>query len=97
MIRDVISYLTDVEGRWDKIVSFADGNPHVWLDGSALRLAAGVTFVFGGDSIDRGPHGRRILAMLVGARRDYGDRVVLLAGNRDLNGWCASSRSRRPA
>ncbi|HEX4422785.1 MAG TPA: hypothetical protein VH165_32945 [Kofleriaceae bacterium] len=80
-----IAYLTDVEGRWDKIASFADGNPHVRIDGTALRLAEGVTFVFGGDSIDRGPHGRRILATLTGARRDYGDRVVLLAGNRDLN------------
>ncbi|HET9624501.1 MAG TPA: metallophosphoesterase [Kofleriaceae bacterium] len=81
----MIAYLTDVEGRWDKLVSFATGNPHVRLDGTALRLADGVTFVFGGDSIDRGPHGRRILTTLVAAKRAYGDRVVLLAGNRDLN------------
>lgn len=81
----MIAYLTDVEGRWDKLTSFTDGNPHVWLDGTALRLAAGVTFVFGGDAIDRGPHGRRIVALLLAARRDYGERVVLLAGNRDIN------------
>jgi hypothetical protein len=81
----VLAYLTDVEGRWDKLVSFADGNPHVQLDGTALRLADGVTFVFGGDAIDRGPHGRRIVATLLAARRDHGDRVVLIAGNRDLN------------
>ncbi|MEO7733075.1 MAG: metallophosphoesterase, partial [Kofleriaceae bacterium] len=81
----MLAYVTDVEGRWDKLVSFAEGNPHVWLDGTALRLADGVTFVFGGDAIDRGPHGRRIVATLLAARRDYGDRVVLIAGNRDLN------------
>lgn len=81
----VIAYLTDVEGRWDKITSFTDGNPHVWLEATALRLADGVTFVFGGDAIDRGPHGQRIVALLLAARRDYGERVVLLAGNRDIN------------
>lgn len=81
----MIAYLTDVEGRWDKLASFTDGNPHVWLDGASLRLAAGVTFVFGGDAIDRGPHGRRIVDLLLAARRDYGERVILLAGNRDIN------------
>jgi hypothetical protein len=81
----VISYLTDLEGRWDKLTSFAADNPHVWLEGTSLRLADGVTFVFGGDAIDRGPHGRRIVACLLAARRDYGERVVLLAGNRDVN------------
>ncbi len=81
----VIAYLTDVEGRWDKVTSFVDGNPHVGLDRGALRLADGVQFVFGGDAIDRGPHGRRIVDMLLAARRAYGDRVILLAGNRDLN------------
>ncbi len=81
----MIAYLTDVEGRWDKLASFVDGNPHVSLTGGALRLADGVTFVFGGDAIDRGPHGRRIVSLLLAARRTYGERVVLLAGNRDIN------------
>jgi hypothetical protein len=82
-----IAYLTDVEGRWDKLTSFTEGNPHVQMspDGAQLRLADGVTFVFGGDAIDRGPHGRRIVEILLAARREYGMRVVLLAGNRDLN------------
>ncbi|MCE9572395.1 MAG: hypothetical protein K8W52_04500 [Deltaproteobacteria bacterium] len=80
-----IAYLTDVEGSWDKLASFARDNPRVALDGDALRLADGVTFVFGGDAIDRGPHARRIVATLLAARRTYGDRVILLAGNRDLN------------
>ncbi len=80
-----IAYLTDVEGRWDKIASFCAGNPNVALDDTTLRLADGVTFVFGGDAIDRGPHACRIVDTLLAARRTYGDRVILLAGNRDIN------------
>lgn len=81
----MIAYLTDLEGRWDKLESFTRRNPHVALVDGELRLADGVTFVFGGDAIDRGPHGRRIVSTLLAARRAYGDRVVLLAGNRDIN------------
>lgn len=81
----MIAWLTDVEGRWDKLVSFTTGNPHVSLVDGALRLAEGVTFVFGGDAIDRGAQGRRFVSLLLEARRAYGDRVILLAGNRDLN------------
>lgn len=81
----MIAYLTDVEGRWDKLVSFTTGNPQVSLVDGELRLAEGVTFVFGGDAIDRGAHGRRLVSLLLAARRRYGERVVLLAGNRDLN------------
>ena len=81
----MIAYLTDIEGRWDKLASFADGNPLVWLDGGELRLADGVTFVFGGDAIDRGAAGRRIVDTFLAARAAYGERVVLLAGNRDIN------------
>ena len=81
----MIAYLTDVEGRWDKLESFVAGNPHVSLLGEELRLEDGVTFVFGGDAIDRGPHARRFVALLLAAKRRYGERVVLLAGNRDIN------------
>jgi hypothetical protein len=80
-----VAYLTDVEGMWDKIRTFTDGNPHVFLRDDRLELAPGVTFVFGGDAIDRGPHGRRVVRLLLDARRRYADRVVLLAGNRDIN------------
>jgi len=85
IVGDVLAYLTDVEGRWDKIETFASGNPFVSLSGDDLVLADDVTFVFGGDTIDRGPWGRRIVRMLLAARRRYGDRVILLAGNRDIN------------
>src|ERR1700691_4297257 len=80
-----IAYLTDVEGQWEKVDTFCAGNPLVTLEGDDLVLATGVTFVFGGDAVDRGPHGRRTVACLSRAKRRYGDRVVLLAGNRDIN------------
>lgn len=80
-----IAYLTDVEGMWSRVVSFARDNPCVTLEGDTLQLEPGATLVFGGDAIDRGPHGRRILRALIDAKRRWPDRVVLLAGNRDLN------------
>lgn len=80
-----IAYLTDVEGQWEKLTTFCAGNPLVTLAGDRLNLADGAIFVFGGDAIDRGPHGRRIVDCLTRARRRYPDRVVLLAGNRDIN------------
>ncbi len=81
----MIVYVTDLEGRWDKLSSFLDGNPHVRLVEGELELAAGVTFVFGGDAVDRGAHARRLVGLLLRAKQRYGDRVVLLAGNRDIN------------
>lgn len=81
----MIIYVTDIEGRWDKLSSFLDGNPHVRLVDGELELAAGVTFVFGGDAVDRGAHARRLVGLLLRAKQRYGDRVVLLAGNRDIN------------
>lgn len=84
-MHEQIAYLTDVEGRWEKLVTFTLGNPLVSLVDGALVLADGVTFVFGGDAIDRGPDARRFVSLLVAAKRRYAARVVLLAGNRDLN------------
>ncbi len=80
-----LAYLTDVEGQWEKLRTFCAGNRLVALAGDDLVLAGGATFVFGGDAIDRGPHDRRIIACLTRAKRRYADRVVLLAGNRDIN------------
>ena len=81
----MIAYITDLEGRWDKLERSCAGNPHLSLEDGALVLAPGVSFVFGGDAVDRGPAGRRIMATLLAAKRRYGERVVLLAGNRDIN------------
>lgn len=80
-----IAYVTDVEGRWNKLASFVESNPWVSLDGDRLVVAPGALFVFGGDAIDRGPDGRRVLRSLLEVRRRQPDQVVLLAGNRDIN------------
>lgn len=81
-----VAYLTDVEGRWEKVASFCDGNPDVSLDASErLHVREGAVFVFGGDAVDRGPAGRKVVRTLLEARLRQPDRVVLLAGNRDLN------------
>lgn len=81
-----VAYLTDVEGIWEKLASFCQDNPHVSLEaGDRLRIRPGVTFVYGGDAIDRGAAGRRVLRTLLEAWRQYPAQVVLLAGNRDIN------------
>lgn len=82
----MIAYLTDVEGMWSKLASFADENPCVRFDdGGRLRVVDDATFVFGGDAIDRGPEGRRVVDTLLEAHHHDPRRVVLLAGNRDIN------------
>ncbi len=81
-----VAYLTDVEGMWERLASFARDNRALALDADdGLVLADGATFVFGGDAVDRGPSSRRIVRLLLDAKARYGDRVVLLAGNRDIN------------
>lgn len=82
----MLAYLTDLEGQWNKLVAFADANPCVRLDSDgALHVAPGSVFVFGGDAIDRGDASRRIVRTLLDAKTRQPDRVVLIAGNRDLN------------
>ncbi|MFP2904073.1 hypothetical protein ACLESD_03165 [Pyxidicoccus sp. 3LFB2] len=81
-----VAYLTDVEGLWKKLTGFCEDNPLVSLeDGERLVVKPGATFVFGGDAIDRGPDGRRVVHTLLEARRRQPSQVVLLAGNRDIN------------
>jgi hypothetical protein len=81
-----VAYLTDVEGLWKKLTRFCQDNPLVSLeDGERLVVKPGATFVFGGDAIDRGPDGRRVVRTLLEARRRHPSQVVLLAGNRDIN------------
>jgi hypothetical protein len=81
-----LAYLTDIEGQWSKLASFATDNPLVALgaDGT-LTVAPGARFVFGGDAVDRGPDGRRVIHALLEAKRKQPEQVVLLAGNRDIN------------
>lgn len=80
------AYVTDVEGQWEKLAGFARGNEAVRLDEAGrLVVAPGALFVFGGDAVDRGPAGRRVLRALAEAKRRQPGQVVLLSGNRDLN------------
>ena len=81
----IVTYLSDVEGQWTKLDRFCRDNPFVALGPDGLRIADGATFVFGGDSVDRGPAGRRVVRTLLDAKRAQPDRVVVLAGNRDIN------------
>lgn len=80
-----VAYITDVEGRWDKLADFARDNPLVSLDAAGLRVAPGAVFVFGGDAVDRGPHAMRIVRTLLEAKQRQPEQVILLAGNRDIN------------
>ena len=50
-----------------------------------LKLRPNTYFVYGGDSVDKGPGDIRLCRALVGLKKRYPDRVHLLVGNRDLN------------
>ena len=65
-----VAYLTDVEGRWEKLAAFCDENPYVRLEGSSVKVLGDAVFVFGGDAIDRGPHGRKLVTTLSAAKRE---------------------------
>ncbi|OGQ11713.1 MAG: hypothetical protein A2138_15720 [Deltaproteobacteria bacterium RBG_16_71_12] len=80
-----VTFLTDVEGQWQRLASFLVDNPHAALVDGQLVVRPGATLVFGGDAIDRGAHGRRIVRLLLDAKARQPDQVVLLAGNRDIN------------
>lgn len=80
-----LAYISDIEGRWEKLEGFCADNPLLELKQDQLILKEGTILVFGGDAIDRGPAGRRLLKCLVDAKDTYGTRVILLAGNRDIN------------
>ncbi len=80
-------WISDLEGRWDKLVQAADGEA-LRLGGAGpgrdeLRAGPGFRLVHGGDVVDRGPAGLRLLRTLVDAHD--ADGAVLLAGNRDIN------------
>jgi len=50
-----------------------------------LLLRPNTHFVYGGDTVDKGPGDIRLVRALVSLKKRYGDRVHLLVGNRDLN------------
>jgi hypothetical protein len=81
-----LAVLSDVEGKWSKLETFAARNPAVFLDARGrLQLRPGARFVFCGDAVDQGPSGMRVVDALVDLKRREPDRVTLIAGNRDIN------------
>ena len=50
-----------------------------------LILRPDTHFVYGGDTVDKGPGDIRLVRALVSLKKRYPDRVHLLVGNRDLN------------
>jgi hypothetical protein len=50
-----------------------------------LTLRPNTHFVYGGDTVDKGPGDIRLVRALVSLKKHYPDRVHLLVGNRDLN------------
>lgn len=80
-----VAWFSDTEGLWPKLLHFLHGNPCVTLCDGQLQVAPGCVLVFGGDSVDRGPAGLRLLRALVDVKRRQPEQVVLLAGNRDIN------------
>lgn len=87
-----LGYVTDIEGSYEYFKAFVarsnvldqrnDGDDSHGLE---LSLRDNCFFVFGGDSIDKGPGDIRICRALVSLKKRYPDRVFLLVGNRDLN------------
>lgn len=80
-----VAYFTDVEGRWEKLAGFVERTAGLALRDDHIAVDDHTLLVFGGDAIDRGPAGRRVVSVLLASKMHAPDRVVLLAGNRDIN------------
>ncbi len=82
----MIALLSDLEGSAERLHDFLRRHPafEQGPDGKAhLRAQAG--FVFCGDCPDRFGHDRAVLRELLRLKREAPDRVILIAGNRDVN------------
>lgn len=81
-----VAYVTDVEGSYTKLRTFVEATDGVAFDGSGrIVVDDGFVFVFGGDAIDRGPRSRLVCQLLLDVKLRQPERVILLAGNRDIN------------
>lgn len=86
-----IVYITDVEGNLDYLRGVCSLCPEgielrETSGGLTIELKDGYMLVFGGDVTDKGNGSLRILRALAAAYDSYGpERVVLIAGNRDIN------------
>ena len=83
----VVGYITDVEGNlgyFDRWV--AQSEVLRYNEAGELELThPHAYFVYGGDAVDRGDGGCRLLQRLIALKKKAPRRVWLLVGNRDLN------------
>ena len=82
-----VGYLTDVEGNlgyFDRWVAQSEVLRYN-VAGELELTHPHAYFVYGGDAVDRGDGGCRLLQRLVALKRSAPHRVWLLVGNRDLN------------
>ena len=83
------SFCTDVEGNLDHFTRYIEYNTVLkWTDETktALKFTHDDTmFVYGGDSQDKGIGDIRFVKLLLALKKQYGERVQLIIGNRDGN------------
>jgi hypothetical protein len=82
------AFLTDVEGNYEYFERYVEiSKVLTWADEkkNSLILKEGTTFVFGGDSQDKGIGDIRFVKILLDLKERYPDRVVFIMGNRDAN------------
>ncbi|MES2962427.1 MAG: hypothetical protein V4760_00960, partial [Bdellovibrionota bacterium] len=80
-----IGVLGDVEGQWARWEQFAKTSPVFTSTAKGFELNPGSGFVFQGDAIDRGDHGRAILQTFLDLKTKHPADVALILGNRDIN------------
>ena len=92
-----IGYASDIEGHWDYFLDYVSrSNVIDWepipnqspcnkYKSHRLTLRPNTYFIYGGDSVDKGPGDIRFTRALVDLKKRYPNRVHLLVGNRDLN------------
>lgn len=80
-------FITDVEGNWRYMERLLQISKSFYLDKTTqeFALADDSMLVYGGDAGDKGIHTLRVYTKLVQLKKLYPDRVILLAGNRDIN------------
>ncbi len=81
-----IAYITDIEGNKAKLLDFYKLNPAFILGADKdYHLAPGFFLVNGGDLCDRFPGERWVMREMLRLKEEAPDRVILIAGNRDIN------------
>ena len=87
-------YATDVEGNYEyfkRTIEESEGLKIVAVSTAGvidLELLPGWSYVFGGDSVDKGGAiggSQRVVQTLIKFKRKYPKRVTIILGNRDLN------------